>query len=185
MREFVGCHAVILRSGAKKATPFVALQRKCAPAQIRHNDAMSQSDEIEKEQRRQALVRFHQRHLAQLGKLNNWAIHAEVGYNTLNEYYHKKKDKKVEYETFAKLAKGASKLIGRRVTVAEIVGEETGEVLSADELAFITLYRRLPGEDKDWIWSQIRREAERAGIAVGDVPRPLEQSDRPPPGEAS
>lgn len=41
--------------------------------------------------------------------------------------------------------------------------------ITDDERLLITIYRALPDEDKKWIWQQILREAEKAGIAVDDV----------------
>ena len=45
---------------------------------------------------------------------------------------------------------------------------ETGEV-SDDERLLIAIYRALPEADKQWLWQQVLREAEKAGIAVDDV----------------
>lgn len=48
--------------------------------------------------------------------------------------------------------------------VVEAVADEPQ--ISDDERLLITIYRALPDEDKKWIWQQVLREAEKAGIAV-------------------
>ncbi|PGH55913.1 hypothetical protein CRT60_21935 [Azospirillum palustre] len=51
--------------------------------------------------------------------------------------------------------------------VTEVVEGESP--ITDDERLLITIYRALPEEDKKWIWQQVLREAEKAGIAVGDA----------------
>ncbi|WP_042700777.1 hypothetical protein [Azospirillum sp. B506] len=41
--------------------------------------------------------------------------------------------------------------------------------ITKDERLLITIYRALPDEEKNWIWQQVLREAERAGIAIDDA----------------
>lgn len=45
---------------------------------------------------------------------------------------------------------------------------ESGEI-TGDEQLLITIYRALPEADKQWLWQQVLREAEKAGIAVDDA----------------
>lgn len=46
--------------------------------------------------------------------------------------------------------------------------EDPGDV-NDDERLLITIYRALPEADKKWLWQQVLREAEKAGIAVDDA----------------
>ncbi|WP_452031942.1 hypothetical protein [Azospirillum palustre] len=51
--------------------------------------------------------------------------------------------------------------------VTEVVADEPP--ITDDERLLITIYRALPDEDKKWIWQQVLREAEKAGIAIDDA----------------
>lgn len=92
-------------------------------------------EQEERDRLRSALVAFYEqaKRARKIRSVRAWVTASEIGYNTLNDIIQGKKNKRLEDETYFSLAHGASKLLGRTVTVAELQGvEQTQERLLSD-----------------------------------------------------
>lgn len=83
-------------------------------------------EQEERDRLRRALVAFFEeaKRARKIRSVRAWVTASEIGYNTLNDIITGKKNKRLEDETYFSLAHGASKLLGRTVTVAELQGKE-------------------------------------------------------------
>lgn len=77
------------------------------------------------ERRRRALETFYIANKAALESVNNWALKSGVAERTLGQFLDGSRKKNMRADTYEKLAIGASVLIDRKVTVYELMGEET------------------------------------------------------------
>ncbi len=81
-------------------------------------------EQEERDRLRKALVAFYEeaKRARKIRSVRAWVTASEIGYNTLNDIIQGKKNKRLEDETYFSLAHGASKLLGRTVTVTELQG---------------------------------------------------------------
>ncbi|MCG5240067.1 hypothetical protein ACIU1J_01810 [Azospirillum doebereinerae] len=89
----------------------------------RQNDHMS-VEQDERDRLRTALLAFFEeaKRMRKIRSVRAWVTASEIGYNTLNDIVRGKRNKRLEDETYFALAMGATKLLGREVTVAELQG---------------------------------------------------------------
>ncbi|WP_147395137.1 hypothetical protein [Azospirillum cavernae] len=116
-------HGSNLRYSANLSSAIITLQRNRVLAQNPHNGDMATID-VERERRRSALIQFWETNRHALKSIRQWAEASKVGYNTLNEFIRRKKDKNMLADTYEKLARGASILLSRDVTIHELLNEE-------------------------------------------------------------
>ncbi|WP_148293524.1 hypothetical protein [Azospirillum sp. B4] len=80
-----------------------------------------------------------------LRSIANWAKHSGCAANTLGDFLKNKRDSHLDGKTMIKLAHGASALIKRDVSVAELLGE----ALPSDIRRIVDLIRLLPADQQD------------------------------------
>lgn len=82
------------------------------------------AEQEERDRLRAALMAFYEqaRRDGTIRSVRAWVTASKIGYNTLNDLIQGKKNKRLEDETYFALALGASELLGRPVTVAELQG---------------------------------------------------------------
>jgi hypothetical protein len=102
----------------------------------------------EKERRCSALGNFWENNKRGLRSIRHWASASQVGYNTLNEYIRRKKDKNMLAETYEKLAMGASLLLKRDVRISDLLNEI--EIIKDSQKERVAdLYSFLPDREKE------------------------------------
>lgn len=95
------------------------------------------AEQDERDRLRTALVAFYEegRRTHKIRSVRAWVTASpKIGYNTLNDILKGKKNKRLEDETYFALALGATKLMGRPVTVAELQGLSSGQPSITDEV---------------------------------------------------
>ncbi|CAO3447909.1 hypothetical protein [Azospirillum argentinense] len=79
----------------------------------------------------------------------------------------------LEFEALASLLPGGEAAVFRAYSARNHAKVESAPDLTNEEWGLVLIYRQLPPEDKDWLWTQIHREARRAGISLDDAePQP-------------
>lgn len=81
------------------------------------------ADTVEQNRRKRqvSLQRFFEENAGKLGSMNKWAIASGVAYNTINQILLDKRRRNIRSDTYEKLAQGASTLLGRPVSVIELM----------------------------------------------------------------
>jgi transcriptional regulator with XRE-family HTH domain len=125
MHECVRVHAPTLHRNANFASAFFASKRKCSLHRNAHNDGMN-AIQNERDRLQEALVNFYSaaKQAGAIKSVNVWAKASQVSASTINPVLNGTANKRLEDETYFKLADGASKLLGRPVSIEELKGEE-------------------------------------------------------------
>lgn len=138
VHQIVGSHEACLHFDANFASGEFARERKLALHRNAYNAHMS-VEQIERDRLREALLAFWEAH-QKLGlkSVRQWSMAAGLSPSTINPVLKGTANKRLEDETYFKLAAGAAKLLSRRVTVAELKGEDAAQPHSlTDDMAAI------------------------------------------------
>ena len=137
MHEVIGLHAPCLHFDANYASAkFASVCNRHLHGNA-HNVGMT-VEQKERDRLRAALVDFWTANRARgLKSVRQWAVASVLSPSTINPVLKGTANKRLEDETYFKLAAGASKLLGRPVTADELKGEgakpPASERSSADE----------------------------------------------------
>ncbi|WP_372400752.1 hypothetical protein ABMY26_36410 (plasmid) [Azospirillum sp. HJ39] len=164
-----GCHTPNLRRCENFGQEQFSPKRNSASARIRQNDGMSAEQE-ERDRLRAALMAFYKqaRSDGTIRSVRAWVTASKIGYNTLNDLIAGKKNKRLEDETYFALAVGASDLLGRKVTVAELQGvgrPDEDDIISERDRRLLAELRAIGDVDereRDDLEDLIRKRADAA-----------------------
>lgn len=124
VQEFVGGHALSLHRNANFASPMFASRCNRTLHRNAQNTGMNAVQD-ERDRLQKALAEFYKsaEEAGLIRSVNAWAKASQLSTSTINPVIKGTANKRLEDETYFKLADGASKLMGRSVSVEELKGE--------------------------------------------------------------
>ena len=133
MEEIIGGHSSYLHRNANKASGEFAPKCNRTLHEDEQNVHMSALQD-ERDRLRKALVSFYEsaHHARAIRSVRAWAVASELSPSTINPVLKGTANKRLDDETYFKLAAGASKLLGRAVSVEELKGDLPKAVVLTD-----------------------------------------------------
>ncbi|MFL7901528.1 hypothetical protein ACJ41P_10375 [Azospirillum argentinense] len=176
MHEVIGLHAPCLHFDANSASAKFASVCNRHLHGNRHNGGMT-AEQQERDRLQAALLDFWEANQkVGLKSVRQWAIASGLSPSTINPVLKGTANKRLEDETYFKLAVGASKLLLREVTVDELQGEmsiEGSPQLNGRLRRALAALKRIPADRLD---EEIAALEARANL--------IEETRKPPPQDA-